>query len=90
MSIDCYLCAYNDTLLNPSRSVSYEAFLGLQWCIQTLILKILAFQDTDSAWRINVHEAIIWAFLDLYNNLHLDRLSSDSQVVQVDPEIRIE
>ena len=26
----------------------------------------------------------------MYNNLHLDRLSSDSQVVQVDPEIQLE
>jgi vacuolar protein sorting-associated protein 13A/C len=26
----------------------------------------------------------------MVNNLHLDRLSSDSEVVQVDPEIRIE
>ena len=47
-------------------------------------------QSTGSAWHINVHEAIVWAFLEMYNNLHLDRLSSDSQVVQVDPEIQLE
>lgn len=47
-------------------------------------------QSTGSAWHINVHEAIVWAFLEMYNNLHLDRLSSDSGVVQVDPEIQLE
>ncbi|KAG0557949.1 hypothetical protein KC19_11G167800 [Ceratodon purpureus] len=50
----------------------------------------LGLKLTGSAWRINVHEALIWAFLEMYNNLHLDRLASDSEVVQVDPEIRIE
>ncbi|XP_024403056.1 uncharacterized protein [Physcomitrium patens] len=50
----------------------------------------LGLKLTGSAWRINIHEALIWAFLEMFNNLHLDRLSSDSQVVQVDPEIRIE
>lgn len=50
----------------------------------------LSLKVTENAWRICVHEALIWAFLEMYNNLHLDRLSSDSPVVQVDPEIRIE
>jgi vacuolar protein sorting-associated protein 13A/C len=45
---------------------------------------------TQSAWQINVHEPIIWAVMEMFKNLHLDRLSSDSEVVQVDPEIRIE
>lgn len=47
-------------------------------------------EQVESAFRINVHEPIIWAVVDMVNNLHLDRLSEDSSVVQVDPEIRIE
>ncbi|KAG0571187.1 hypothetical protein KC19_6G218100 [Ceratodon purpureus] len=50
----------------------------------------IGLQLTKAAFRINAHEALIWAFLEMYNNLHLDRLSSDSPVVSVDPEITIE
>jgi vacuolar protein sorting-associated protein 13A/C len=53
-------------------------------------LLFFSFQVTQSAWQINVHEPIIWAVMEMFNNLHLDRLSSDSEVVQVDPEIRME
>ncbi|CAM6084054.1 unnamed protein product [Calypogeia fissa] len=45
--------------------------------------------QVESGFRINVHEPIIWAVVDMFNNVHLDRLSDDTSVVQVDPEIRI-
>ncbi|KAL8101699.1 hypothetical protein AgCh_033550 [Apium graveolens] len=44
---------------------------------------------TDKCWRLNIHEPVIWAFVDFYNNLQLDRISQSSSVTQVDPEIRI-
>lgn len=44
---------------------------------------------TETTWRLNIHEPIIWAFVDFYNNLHLDRLPKSSSVKDVDPEIRI-
>ncbi|KAK2999891.1 hypothetical protein RJ639_022624 [Escallonia herrerae] len=47
-------------------------------------------QVTDKCWRINIHEPIIWALVDFYNNLQLDRIPKDSIVTQVDPEIRFE
>ncbi|XP_021892866.1 uncharacterized protein LOC110810873 isoform X2 [Carica papaya] len=45
---------------------------------------------TEKPWRLNIHEPIIWAFVDLYNNLQLDRIPKSSNVGQVDPEIRID
>ncbi|XP_020672034.1 uncharacterized protein LOC110092030 [Dendrobium catenatum] len=44
----------------------------------------------DKCWRINIHEPIIWALVDFYNNLRLDSIPSTSEVAQVDPEIRID
>ncbi|XP_052211647.1 uncharacterized protein LOC127814276 isoform X2 [Diospyros lotus] len=44
---------------------------------------------TERCWRLNIHEPIIWAFVDFYSNLHLDRVPQSSSVKQVDPEIRI-
>ncbi|KAF2308991.1 hypothetical protein GH714_042439 [Hevea brasiliensis] len=45
---------------------------------------------TEKVWRLNIHEPIIWAFVDFYNKLQLDRVPQSSTVTQVDPEIRIE
>ncbi|KAM7525353.1 hypothetical protein LguiA_015255 [Lonicera macranthoides] len=45
---------------------------------------------TDKVWRLNIHEPIIWAVVDFYNNLQLDRVPQNSSVTQVDPEIRID
>lgn len=45
---------------------------------------------TEKSWRLNIHEPIIWAFVDFYNNLQLDRVNQSSSVTQVDPEIRID
>uniref|UniRef100_A0A6N2K527 PH domain-containing protein n=1 Tax=Salix viminalis TaxID=40686 RepID=A0A6N2K527_SALVM len=44
---------------------------------------------TDKVWRLNIHEPIIWALVDFYNNLHLDRIPQSSNVTEVDPEIQI-
>ncbi|GMH29787.1 hypothetical protein Nepgr_031630 [Nepenthes gracilis] len=45
---------------------------------------------TDKLWRLNIHEPIIWALVDFYSYLQLDRLPQSSSAIQVDPEIRIE
>ncbi|GER35434.1 pleckstrin homology (PH) domain-containing protein [Striga asiatica] len=44
----------------------------------------------DKSWRLSIHEPIIWALVDFYNNLQLDRFPQNSQVTQVDPEIRVD
>ncbi|KAK1307367.1 hypothetical protein QJS10_CPA10g01051 [Acorus calamus] len=54
-----------------------------------LIRSVLG-QVTESRWRLNVHEPIIWALIEFYNKLHMERIPSSSNVTQVDPEIRIE
>ncbi|XP_052881690.1 uncharacterized protein LOC108482794 [Gossypium arboreum] len=45
---------------------------------------------TDKCWRLNIHEPIIWALVDFYNNLHLEQIPQSSNVTQVDPEIRVD
>ncbi|XP_062205491.1 uncharacterized protein LOC133907454 isoform X2 [Phragmites australis] len=45
---------------------------------------------TDQTWRLNIHEPIIWALVDFYNNLRFVSSSSSTTVIEVDPEIRIE
>ncbi|XP_022737877.1 uncharacterized protein LOC111290709 isoform X2 [Durio zibethinus] len=45
---------------------------------------------TDKCWRLNIHEPIIWALVDFYNNLQLDHIPQSSTVTQVDPEIRVD
>ncbi|KAG4987653.1 hypothetical protein JHK85_030636 [Glycine max] len=47
-------------------------------------------QVTDKCWRLEIHEPIIWAIMDFYNNLQLDRLPKSSTVTEVDPEIRFD
>ncbi|KAF8689392.1 hypothetical protein HU200_041935 [Digitaria exilis] len=44
----------------------------------------------DETWRLNIHEPIIWALVDFYNNLRFVSGSSSTTVTEVDPEIRIE
>ncbi|KAK4844286.1 hypothetical protein QYF36_018501 [Acer negundo] len=44
---------------------------------------------TDKLWRLNIHEPIIWALVDFYNNLQLNRVPQSTSVTQVDPEIRL-
>ncbi|KAK7307747.1 hypothetical protein VNO77_41077 [Canavalia gladiata] len=45
---------------------------------------------TEKCWRLDIHEPIIWAIVDFYNNLQLDRLAKNSTVTEVDPEIRFD
>ncbi|XP_042953951.1 uncharacterized protein LOC122290372 isoform X2 [Carya illinoinensis] len=45
---------------------------------------------TEKCWRLNIHEPIIWAVVDFYNNLQLDRIPQSSSVTEVDPEIRFD
>ncbi|KAK8691038.1 hypothetical protein V6N13_074559 [Hibiscus sabdariffa] len=45
---------------------------------------------TNKCWRLNIHEPIIWALVDLYNNLQLEHIPQSSNVTQVDPEIRVD
>ncbi|KAI6702353.1 hypothetical protein NL676_011489 [Syzygium grande] len=44
---------------------------------------------TDKWWRLDIHEPIIWALVDLYGNIQMDRMPQTSSVTQVDPEIRV-
>ncbi|KAK6935059.1 Pleckstrin homology domain [Dillenia turbinata] len=44
---------------------------------------------SDKWWRLNIHEPIIWALVDFYNNMQFDRVPQDSSVSQVDPEIHV-
>ncbi|OIV92802.1 hypothetical protein TanjilG_00936 [Lupinus angustifolius] len=45
---------------------------------------------TEKCWRLDIHEPIIWAIVDLCNSLQLDRLPKSSTVTVVDPEIRFD
>ncbi|GAV77402.1 PH domain-containing protein/DUF946 domain-containing protein/DUF1162 domain-containing protein/Chorein_N domain-containing protein, partial [Cephalotus follicularis] len=45
---------------------------------------------TEKCWRLNIHEPIIWASVNLYNNLQLDHIPQSTGVSQVDPEIRVD
>ncbi|GKU95669.1 hypothetical protein SLEP1_g9000 [Rubroshorea leprosula] len=45
---------------------------------------------TDKCWRLNIHEPIIWASVNFYNNLQLHRIPQSSSSTQVDPEIRVD
>ncbi|KAI3710546.1 hypothetical protein L2E82_40329 [Cichorium intybus] len=44
---------------------------------------------TEKIWRINIHEPIIWASVEFFRNVQLDRLPKTSSVAQVDPEILV-
>ncbi|KAK1307366.1 hypothetical protein QJS10_CPA10g01050 [Acorus calamus] len=56
----------------------------------TQIFPYVYIRVTESRWRLNIHEPIIWALIEFYNKLHMERIPSSSNVTQVDPEIRIE
>ncbi|PIA31101.1 hypothetical protein AQUCO_05300138v1 [Aquilegia coerulea] len=45
---------------------------------------------TDKSWRLSIHEPIIWAVMDFYNNLQMDRIPKNQTITQVDPEIRVD
>ncbi|XP_031385571.1 uncharacterized protein LOC116199374 isoform X2 [Punica granatum] len=54
-----------------------------------LVYPYVYIRVTENGWRLNIHEPIIWAVVDFYNNIQLDRLPRTSSVSQVDPEIRV-
>lgn len=56
----------------------------------TQVYPYIGIRVTENCWRLNVHEPIIWAVMEFYKNIQLDRFSEGSNVTQVDPEIRIE
>ncbi|OVA12725.1 Pleckstrin homology domain [Macleaya cordata] len=56
----------------------------------TLVYPYVYIRVTEKCWRINIHEPIIWAFVEFYNNLQMDRIPKSSSVTQVDPEIRVD
>ncbi|KAF7828516.1 Vacuolar protein sorting-associated protein 13C [Senna tora] len=43
---------------------------------------------TERCWRLDIHEPMIWAIVDFFNNLQIDRFPKSSTVIEVDPEIR--
>ncbi|CAK8539544.1 unnamed protein product [Lathyrus sativus] len=45
---------------------------------------------TEKCWRLDIHEPIIWAIVEFYNNLQLNRLPKSSTVTEIDPEIRFD
>ncbi|XP_078437793.1 pleckstrin homology (PH) domain-containing protein isoform X2 [Wolffia australiana] len=55
----------------------------------TQVYPSVLIRATENYWRINVHEPIIWALVDFYNNIQMDRVSNVSNVTTADPEIRI-
>ncbi|XP_068635813.1 uncharacterized protein [Aristolochia californica] len=56
----------------------------------TLVYPYIYIRVIEKTWRVSIHEPIIWALMDFYNNLQIDRLPTTSDVTQVDPEIRID
>ncbi|KAK4262505.1 hypothetical protein QN277_028058 [Acacia crassicarpa] len=45
---------------------------------------------TEGCWRLDIHEPIIWAIMDFYKNLQMDRFPKSSSVTEVDPEMRFD
>ncbi|KAK4746515.1 hypothetical protein SAY87_012827 [Trapa incisa] len=54
-----------------------------------LIYPYVYIRVTEKVWRLNIHEPIIWALVDFYNSIQLDKLPQTSSVTQIDPEIRV-
>ncbi|PKA53298.1 hypothetical protein AXF42_Ash010028 [Apostasia shenzhenica] len=80
-----------DEMLDLSHSV-FKATITLsnENIDGTLVFPYVYVRVTDKCWRINIHEPVVWALIDFYNNLRLDTIPSDSGVTEVDPEIRID
>ena len=56
----------------------------------TRVYPYIGIRVTQNCWRVNVHEPIIWALMDYYKNIRLDKFSGSSNVTKADPEIRID
>lgn len=55
-----------------------------------LVYPYVYIRVTEKCWRLDIHEPIIWAIVEFYNNLHLNRIPKSSTVTEVDPEIRFD
>ncbi|KAH7316123.1 hypothetical protein KP509_21G079300 [Ceratopteris richardii] len=73
-----------DSVLKVSISVLDQASDAVE------VYPHIGIKVTKSAWRVNIHEPIIWELLSFYNELHLDKLHGESDVGQVDPEMRFD
>ncbi|KAK9094958.1 hypothetical protein Scep_026427 [Stephania cephalantha] len=56
----------------------------------TQIYPYVYIRVTDKTWRLNIHEPIIWALVDFYNKLQLDRIPKSTNTSGIDPEIRVD
>ncbi|KAF6135497.1 hypothetical protein GIB67_015350 [Kingdonia uniflora] len=56
----------------------------------TQVFPYVYIRVTEKSWRLSIHEPIIWALVDLYSSLQMDRIPKSSTVTQVDPEIRVD
>ncbi|KAL3817950.1 hypothetical protein ACJIZ3_003855 [Penstemon smallii] len=74
----------NHPVFKMTITVRNENLDGLQ------IYPYIFIRVTDKSWRLNIHEPVIWAMVDYFNNLQLDRIPTNSSVTQVDPEIRVD
>lgn len=74
----------NHPLFKATITMNNENADGIQ------VYPYIFIRVTDRCWRLNIHEPIIWALVDFYNNLRIDNIPSSSSVTHVDPEIRIE
>ncbi|XP_022875485.1 uncharacterized protein LOC111393931 isoform X1 [Olea europaea var. sylvestris] len=84
-------------LLAPEQSpdVNHPVFkMTVTVCNENLdgiqIFPYVYIRVIDTVWRLDIHEPIIWALVDFFNNLQLDRIPQNSSVTQVDPELRID
>ncbi|MFS8029949.1 putative vacuolar protein sorting-associated protein [Helianthus anomalus] len=73
----------NHPVFKMTITISNENADGLQ------VYPYVYIRVTDKIWRLNIHEPIIWASVEFFSNLRLDRIPQSSSVAQVDPEIRV-
>ncbi|CAI9095544.1 OLC1v1031527C1 [Oldenlandia corymbosa var. corymbosa] len=74
----------NHPVFKMTLTVSNKSLDGIQ------IYPYVYIRVIDQSWRLNIHEPIIWALIDFYNYLRLDRVNQSSSTTQVDPEIRVD
>ncbi|KAK1438468.1 hypothetical protein QVD17_04277 [Tagetes erecta] len=73
----------NHPVFKMNITISNENADGIQ------VYPYVYIRVTDKIWRLNIHEPIIWASVEFFRNLQLDRIPQSSSVAQVDPEIRV-
>ncbi|XP_071689417.1 uncharacterized protein [Rutidosis leptorrhynchoides] len=73
----------NHPVFKMTITISNENSDGIQ------VYSYVYIRGTDKIWRFNTHEPIIWASVEFFKNLQLNRIPQSSSVAQVDPEIRV-